>query len=93
MRDNFCIPSNISGLANWIGNAWPLTAILSLHVRIKPKTEYPTNGRLVFVFFGMLNFCFKKLGYERETRDNRLVAGRGHRVQGELCGSGFVCCK
>lgn len=47
----------------------------------------------MFVFFGMLNFCFKKLGCDRETRDNRLVAGRGHRVQGELCVGGFVCCK
>lgn len=51
------------------------------------------KGKRVSVFFGMVNFCFKKLGCERKTRDNRLVAGRGHRVQGQLCVGGFVCFK
>lgn len=39
----------------------------------------------MFVFFGMVSFCFKKLGCERKARDNRLAAGRGHRIQGGLC--------
>ena len=42
------------------------------------------------VFSGMVKLCFKELGCEGKTRDNRLVAGRGHTVQGEVCVGGFV---
>ena len=45
----------------------------------------------MLVFFGIVRVSFKKHGCERKAKDDRLVARRGHRVQGELCVGGFVC--